>query len=101
MARPDGKRLQIDPLGVDVLREGPGRQGQGADGAHRVDALLRQHADLTVPVPRVGVALDAVIPDQAYQGNLALPRSLRRADVYARHAGHAVPSLIQGSPPAR
>ena len=55
-----GQVLQVDAHGVDILREHTGIQGNGAGRPHGLHALLRQQADLPVPVAGVGVAHDAV-----------------------------------------
>ena len=52
--------LEVNPFGEDVLRK-VARMERQTGLAHFVHALLRQKADLAVPVARVRVTDDAVV----------------------------------------
>ena len=56
---PSGRACDLDTPGRDVLGE-VARADVEPLGAHRLDALLGEEADLTVPRARVAVAGDAV-----------------------------------------
>ena len=52
--------LEVNPFGEDVLRK-VARMERQTGSAHFVHALLRQKADLAMPVARMGITLDAVV----------------------------------------
>lgn len=77
----DGQGLQGDPLRDYVFRKIPIGEGQ-ALGPHLINAFCPKEADLTMPVPPMGISLDAEIHKALPLGNLLLLLPFPGADAY-------------------